>query len=165
MSNGFDTLRTRTLWETLVNDGYDIGSYKEFLDKLSDSVRISKLHTFLQANYDVGPFKDFAENLKREDTDKVNAIKNIDKMLSSEDNSKYPSAFKMGRNLASDTWKSMKAFARGKEVMTSADKAFERLEICKGCEFYTEEKRCTKCGCFMEVKTHFEASECPIKKW
>ena len=40
----------------------------------------------------------------------------------------------------------------------------ERLKICEGCDLY-KNKRCTQCGCFMEVKTSSVTSKCPIGKW
>lgn len=36
-----------------------------------------------------------------------------------------------------------------------------RLDICKGCPEITAEKRCTLCGCFMEVKARFRTRNCP----
>lgn len=42
----------------------------------------------------------------------------------------------------------------------------KRMETCKGCENFSQfTQRCTKCGCFMRIKTNFAASECPVKKW
>jgi hypothetical protein len=42
----------------------------------------------------------------------------------------------------------------------------ERLEICKKCEFYVESTtQCSKCGCFMKIKTLLPFSKCPIDKW
>ena len=45
-------------------------------------------------------------------------------------------------------------------------KAEERMEICKSCEFFQAYvKRCSQCGCFMEAKTMFPDSRCPLGKW
>lgn len=42
----------------------------------------------------------------------------------------------------------------------------ERLTICNSCEHYIKKTtKCEKCGCFMEYKTLFLNSECPIGKW
>jgi hypothetical protein len=41
----------------------------------------------------------------------------------------------------------------------------ERYEICKGCEFFTPIKICSKCGCIMPMKVQIKSAECPIKKW
>ena len=41
-----------------------------------------------------------------------------------------------------------------------------RLEICRGCEFYRKRtNQCSKCGCFMKLKTTLEKAKCPIGKW
>jgi hypothetical protein len=47
---------------------------------------------------------------------------------------------------------------------TSEELKKDRLQICEGCEFY-KEKRCTQCGCFMELKTLLTSSACPLGKW
>ena len=41
----------------------------------------------------------------------------------------------------------------------------KRWDICQGCEFLIDDKRCEKCGCFMKVKTRFSTAKCPIDKW
>jgi hypothetical protein len=43
--------------------------------------------------------------------------------------------------------------------------AEERMNICKSCEHLENLRRCNKCGCFMDAKTMFMDSECPIEKW
>ena len=43
--------------------------------------------------------------------------------------------------------------------------AERRMSICNQCEFLKRFNRCDKCGCFMDAKTHFMDSECPINKW
>ena len=101
----------------------------------------------------------------------------MEKMLQEEEASKtkFPSLFQMGRNLVKDTYVSMKAKAKGYQWMVSADKANERLEICRQCPFFKYDQvnpesgvadgRCLKCGCFMNVKAHWSYAECPIGKW
>ena len=44
------------------------------------------------------------------------------------------------------------------------DELNRRLDICGSCE-YSINKRCLKCGCFIEVKTRLWTSKCPIGKW
>ena len=41
----------------------------------------------------------------------------------------------------------------------------KRLGICKDCEFFTENSRCEKCGCFMKIKARVATVACPIGKW
>lgn len=42
----------------------------------------------------------------------------------------------------------------------------KRLKICKKCEHFIPARcKCEKCGCFMDYKTFFLDSSCPIGKW
>lgn len=44
--------------------------------------------------------------------------------------------------------------------------ATKRLEICSTCNhFFKQTKTCTKCGCFMLLKTKVPLVECPEHKW
>lgn len=48
----------------------------------------------------------------------------------------------------------------------NADTAEERLEVCKGCEFFIKvTTQCKKCGCIMAAKTKLPNASCPIGKW
>jgi hypothetical protein len=41
-----------------------------------------------------------------------------------------------------------------------------RLEICNTCEFLNKRMiKCTKCGCFMNLKTTLKGATCPLGKW
>lgn len=41
-----------------------------------------------------------------------------------------------------------------------------RMSLCSACEFFRkEDKRCSQCGCFMEAKTRFKKTYCPVHKW
>ena len=110
----------------------------------------------------------------REATKKeLNRIKETEEMLNEEQ--KLPPASQMVRNIATDHWKSLKAFIKGEQVIVPQEVAEERWEICKQCPklLYDEtnpdtnkkDGRCTECGCFMNVKTHYATAECPIGKW
>ena len=103
----------------------------------------------------------------------LDCIDKTEQMLSEE--KKLPPASQMIRNLATDHWRSLKAFIKGKQVIVPQEIAEERWDICKQCEFLkydvtnpdTNKKdgRCTECGCFMNVKVHYATAECPIDKW
>jgi uncharacterized paraquat-inducible protein A len=42
----------------------------------------------------------------------------------------------------------------------------QRLEICKVCPaFRPKTQRCSKCGCFMQLKATLTLAKCPIGKW
>lgn len=42
-----------------------------------------------------------------------------------------------------------------------------RFKICQACPFYNEKgnKKCSKCGCYMPVKTKLTKASCPVRKW
>lgn len=41
-----------------------------------------------------------------------------------------------------------------------------RLSICNTCPAFNKRlKKCTKCGCFMTLKTTLRRASCPIGKW
>ena len=94
-------------------------------------------------------------------TEKYQEIKT---KLENENLESFPSLFQQARNLAKQAWLSGVDVAKGKPLLSTAEKAAERIKICNGCEFFKED-RCTKCGCFMNAKIHLESSRCPINKW
>lgn len=53
----------------------------------------------------------------------------------------------------------------------TSDKVYnQRLEICKGCEFWDKEAflgtgRCLECGCSTKAKLRLKTEKCPIGKW
>ena len=42
-----------------------------------------------------------------------------------------------------------------------------RMDICKSCEFYNQAKSpyCSKCGCFLNIKTTWGSEGWPVGKW
>lgn len=41
-----------------------------------------------------------------------------------------------------------------------------RMDICNSCEYLIKAtKQCSKCGCFMVLKTTLANAECPENKW
>ena len=105
--------------------------------------------------------------------EELKCIEKTEEMLKEE--RKLPPASQQIRDLATTHWKSLKAFMRGKHVIVPQEVAQKRWEICKQCPqlLYDEvnpdtdkkDGRCTECGCFMNVKTHYATAECPIGKW
>ena len=105
--------------------------------------------------------------------DELDRIDKTEQMLGGE--KKLPPTSQMVRNLAIDHWRGLKAFIKGKQVIVPQEIAEQRWEICKQCPYlkYDEtnpdtnkkDGRCTECGCFMNVKTHYATAECPIGKW
>ena len=113
-------------------------------------------------------------SVDREPTEhELDRIDKTEQMLVGE--KKLPPASQLVRNLAVDHWRSLKAFIKGKQVIVSQEIAKQRWEICKQCPYlkYDEtnpdtnkkDGRCTECGCFMNIKTHYATAKCPIDKW
>ena len=84
--------------------------------------------------------------------------------LENENLESFPSMFQQARNLAKQAWLSGVDFAKGKPLLSTAEKAKARLDICASCAFFSQ-GRCSKCGCFMDKKAHLDAAQCPINKW
>ena len=105
--------------------------------------------------------------------EELERIKKTEKMLAEE--KKLPPISQMVRNLAVDHWKSLKAFMKGENVITSQTVAEKRWNVCLKCphllfdetnpDTNRKDGRCTHCGCFMNVKVHYSTAECPIGKW
>ena len=100
-------------------------------------------------------------------------IKETEEMLKEEQ--KLPPASQMIRNIAVEHWKGLKAFIRGKQVISTQKEAQRRWEICKGCpellydqtnpDTGKKDGRCPHCGCFMNLKVHYAVAHCPLDKW
>ena len=59
------------------------------------------------------------------------------------------------------------AMVNGEPIKVQPAIYYERLEICRGCEFNGERPagvRCTKCGC-RGLKLELATERCPIGKW
>ena len=105
--------------------------------------------------------------------EEIKCIEKTEEMLENE--KKLPPASQMVRDLAVTHWKSLGAWLRGSQTITSQEEAQRRWEICKQCPklLYDEtnpdtnkkDGRCIECGCFMNVKVHYAVAECPIGEW
>ena len=105
--------------------------------------------------------------------EELDCIEKTEKML--EEEQKLPPASQQIRDLATTHWKTLGAWLRGSQTITTQEEAERRWEICKQCPhlLYDEvnpdtnkkDGRCTHCGCFMNVKVHYAVAECPIGKW
>lgn len=55
---------------------------------------------------------------------------------------------------------------RGTADKLTKEEQQKRLDVCKSCEFLTKlTQQCSKCGCFVAMKTKYRSSECDAKKW
>ena len=105
--------------------------------------------------------------------EELDCIKETEEMLEKEQ--QLPPTSQMVRNIATDHWKSLKAWIKGSQVIAPQEIAQKRWEICRQCPelLYDEtnpdtgkkDGRCIHCGCFMNIKVHYAVAECPIGKW
>lgn len=77
-----------------------------------------------------------------------------------------PSMTQMAKNVLGSLGKTIKAAASGQGVKVTQETAEARLAICRTCPFFRHtDERCSKCGCYMAVKTYLRAEKCPVGKW
>jgi len=102
--------------------------------------------------------------------DKQAFIRNLQnsriQQLQSSNKPQMPSIPSMAGNLAQSVVRNVQSIAAGNPLKLSQQEANSRLDICRGCEFFnSQQDRCTKCGCYMAVKTYLKAEKCPVGKW
>jgi hypothetical protein len=77
-----------------------------------------------------------------------------------------PSLTDMAKNLLGTAKDIAKGAVLGEGVLVEEAVYIDRMNHCNGCEFFRkDDKRCAQCGCFMETKTRFKKTYCPIGKW
>lgn len=75
---------------------------------------------------------------------------------------KLPSTIEMARNFLGAAADHVKNGLQN----VDPEEQKRRLEICNECPHIVEDKsRCGKCGCFLQTKTKWASSSCPIGKW
>jgi hypothetical protein len=98
--------------------------------------------------------------------DRVHEFTKVQNMLDSEHDTMHvmPSTFQRVRNFAKELWIASKESLHGRPVLTDANTAYTRLQICESCPFY-KNNVCSRCGCVMSLKVHVTTSKCPEGKW
>jgi uncharacterized paraquat-inducible protein A len=83
------------------------------------------------------------------------------------DKQDLPSLSEQGKNLAKFTFEVVQdTVSLNGNPFVEKETYKERLTICAGCEYFiVKNKRCKKCGCYMESKAKFSIAKCPIQKW
>lgn len=77
-----------------------------------------------------------------------------------------PSFSEMAKGLVGSAKDIATGAIRGDGVMVTEEVYKTRMDICIQCpSFRQQDKRCMQCGCFMEAKTRFKKTYCPIGKW
>ena len=72
-----------------------------------------------------------------------------------------PSIFQKAKNLAT----TMGNFANSGFKVADEEVYNKRMEICRGCDRFENNRFCKECGCFMDLKAKIEVAECPLDKW
>ena len=76
------------------------------------------------------------------------------------DNYKMPSLIQKGINFTKATVSHISAGYKS----TPPEIHKQRLELCLVCEYY-KDKKCTQCGCGVELKISWLEQKCPVNKW
>ncbi len=75
-----------------------------------------------------------------------------------------PSMTQMAKNVLGSLKKVAAGIGQG--IKLPKEEAEARLTICRTCPFFRHvDERCSKCGCYMAVKTYLRAEHCPVGKW
>lgn len=77
-----------------------------------------------------------------------------------------PPFTKMVQNVGESIVRNIQSVASGNHLNVEDSEKNRRLSICNSCEFFIkDQERCSKCGCYMAVKTYLKAESCPVGKW
>jgi len=77
---------------------------------------------------------------------------------------KMPNAVSMAKDLASTALNAMRMAIRNGDILAQEDIVKKRITACNTCDNKLG-VRCTKCGCYISLKTAVAAATCPIGKW
>jgi len=88
-------------------------------------------------------------------------LQQMDLMLRKLHNLELPSTAQMAKNLLH----AVKEHVSSGWSKCTEEESAERFEVCSSCERMREDKRCSLCGCFMELKSTWKEQKCPIGKW
>jgi uncharacterized paraquat-inducible protein A len=73
---------------------------------------------------------------------------------------------RMARNVTASLGRLVAGAVTGKGVVQEKTGQEQRLAICRACEFFrASDERCSRCGCYLAVKTYLKAERCPVGKW
>lgn len=77
-----------------------------------------------------------------------------------------PTMTQMAKNVTKSLWKTTKGVVKGQGLKVTTEEAEKRLTICNSCQFFRQrDQRCSRCGCYMAIKTYLKAESCPVGKW
>lgn len=77
-----------------------------------------------------------------------------------------PSMTEMARNISASLGRTVAAAVTGRQVKEGTEEQARRYAICRECPFFrASDERCSRCGCYLAVKTWLKAERCPVGKW
>lgn len=83
-----------------------------------------------------------------------------------EKQSELPSFMGMAKGLMGSVKDIAGGALQGDGLLVTDEVYNTRMSICQSCEFFRQDdKRCSQCGCFMEVKSKFKKTYCPVHRW
>jgi len=95
----------------------------------------------------------------------IEFIKKVEEEILVTDDKELPPTTKMLKNFGKEMWNTAKRFGRDLPVLVPSEISSNRYEECSSCEHFTDQARCTKCGCFMKTKVNLASASCPVGKW
>lgn len=77
-----------------------------------------------------------------------------------------PSTGQMIKNVSGSIVRNVQSVVAGNSLNVTDEEKNRRFDICKACEFFRpDSQRCSKCGCYMSLKTYLKAEKCPVGRW
>ena len=77
-----------------------------------------------------------------------------------------PGLSQMAFNLSQALIDNLKSIATKGVLLASPETLASRISICTECEFFKMPgERCSRCGCYMNIKARLLVSKCPVGKW
>lgn len=150
-------------WVYLFAPGFMKPVYSNSIRVFSDPLSLNR---YIEAIYKMMDDHDLQLHEALLTEEEIERLEETEKMLEEEEkDDSFPPTTDMIRSFVRDTVKSVRRATGRLPVFVPKEVAHERISICEGCEHFTEKRRCTECGCFMNAKVNLAASECPIGKW
>jgi len=75
-----------------------------------------------------------------------------------------PPFYKQVLSFVEEMWIAVKFRLSNKYIKVDSAIQQQRWNVCQSCVFF-QRGRCSKCGCFMKLKTQLASASCPENKW
>ena len=77
---------------------------------------------------------------------------------------KFPSIAEQAKNVSLSLFNVMTQALKTGHVLATQDEIESRITKCKACEFL-KDNRCSKCGCYIALKSGLKSEKCPLGVW